>query len=101
MYSLGSIMFEISQKKKHLFICPKVPLLIRQIWMYQRSNTTGATNVAGIGYSSRLHELIPFELDSRRSIFNCQLLDVDQCMKQTYLYRWYPLFQAQWNICDQ
>jgi len=22
-------------------------------------------------------------------------------MKQTYLYLWYPLFQAQWDICDQ
>jgi hypothetical protein len=22
-------------------------------------------------------------------------------MKQTYLYMWYPLFQAQWDRCDQ
>ena len=22
-------------------------------------------------------------------------------MKQTYLYLWYPLFQAQWDKCDQ
>ena len=22
-------------------------------------------------------------------------------MKQTYLYLWYPLFQAQWDRCDQ
>jgi hypothetical protein len=22
-------------------------------------------------------------------------------MKQTYLYLWYPLFQAEWDRCDQ
>ena len=27
--------------------------------------------------------------------------DVGQGMKQTYLYLWYPLFQAQWDRCDQ
>jgi hypothetical protein len=26
---------------------------------------------------------------------------VGQGMKQTYLYLWYPLFQAQWDRCDQ
>ena len=26
---------------------------------------------------------------------------VDQGMKQTYLYLWYPLFQAQCDRCDQ
>jgi hypothetical protein len=26
---------------------------------------------------------------------------VGQGMKQTYLYQWYPLFQAQWDRCDQ
>jgi hypothetical protein len=26
---------------------------------------------------------------------------VVQGMTQTYLYLWYPLFQAQWDICDQ
>ena len=25
----------------------------------------------------------------------------DQGMKQTYLYLWYPLFQAEWDRCDQ
>jgi hypothetical protein len=27
--------------------------------------------------------------------------DVGQDMKQTYLYMWYPLFQVQWDRCDQ
>jgi hypothetical protein len=26
---------------------------------------------------------------------------VGQGMKQTYLYLWYPLLKAQWDICDQ
>jgi hypothetical protein len=26
---------------------------------------------------------------------------VSQGMKQTYLYLWYPLFQAQWDRCGQ
>ena len=30
-----------------------------------------------------------------------QFLDVGQGMKQTYLYLRYPLFQAQWDRCDQ
>jgi aspartyl/asparaginyl beta-hydroxylase (cupin superfamily) len=32
---------------------------------------------------------------------HCQFRDVCQGMKQTYLYLWYPLFQAQWNRSDQ
>jgi hypothetical protein len=28
-------------------------------------------------------------------------LGVGQGMKQTYVYMWYPLFQAQWDRCDQ
>jgi hypothetical protein len=31
----------------------------------------------------------------------CQFRGECQRMKQTYLYLWYPLFQAQWDICDQ
>ena len=31
----------------------------------------------------------------------CQFRGVGQGMKQTYLYLWYPLFQAQWDRCDQ
>jgi hypothetical protein len=31
----------------------------------------------------------------------CQFRGVDQGMKQTYLYLWYPLFQAQWDRCVQ
>jgi hypothetical protein len=29
---------------------------------------------------------------------HCQFSDVDQGMKKTYLYLWYPLFQAQQNL---
>ena len=32
---------------------------------------------------------------------HCQSRGVGQGMKQIYLYLWYPLFQAQWNICEQ
>ena len=32
---------------------------------------------------------------------HCQFRDVGQVMKLTYLHMWYPLFQAQWNRCDQ
>jgi hypothetical protein len=32
---------------------------------------------------------------------HCQFRGVGQDMKQTYLYLWYPLFQAQWERCDQ
>ena len=32
---------------------------------------------------------------------HCQFLDVDQGMKQTYLYLWDHLFQAQKDRCDQ
>ena len=32
---------------------------------------------------------------------HCQIRGVGQGMKQTYLYLWYPLFQAQWDRCDQ
>ena len=32
---------------------------------------------------------------------HCQFRGVGQGMKQTYLYLWYPLFQAQWDRCDQ
>ena len=28
---------------------------------------------------------------------HCQFRGVCQGMKQIYLYRWYPLFQAQWD----
>ena len=31
----------------------------------------------------------------------CRFRGVGQSMKQTYLYLWYPLFQAQWDRCDQ
>ena len=32
---------------------------------------------------------------------HCRLRGVGQGMKQTYLYLWYPLFQAKWDRCDQ
>jgi hypothetical protein len=32
---------------------------------------------------------------------NCPFRGVGQGVKQTYLYLWYNLFQAQWDICDQ
>jgi hypothetical protein len=32
---------------------------------------------------------------------HCQFQGAGQGMKQTYLYLWYPLFQAQWDRCDQ
>jgi hypothetical protein len=32
---------------------------------------------------------------------HCQFRGVGQGMKQTYLYLWYPLFQARWDRCDQ
>ena len=32
---------------------------------------------------------------------HCQFRGACQGMKQTQLYLWYPLFQAQWHICDQ
>ena len=32
---------------------------------------------------------------------DCRFRGVGQDMKPTYLYLWYPLFQAQWDICDQ
>ena len=32
---------------------------------------------------------------------HCRFRDVGQCMKQTYLYMWYPSLQAQWDRCDQ
>ena len=32
---------------------------------------------------------------------HCQCRGVGQGMKQTYLYLCYPLFQAQWDRCDQ
>jgi hypothetical protein len=32
---------------------------------------------------------------------HCQFRGVGQGMKQTYLYLWYPLFQAQWDRCVQ
>jgi hypothetical protein len=32
---------------------------------------------------------------------HCRFRSVGQGMKQTYLYLWYPLFQAQWDWCDQ
>jgi hypothetical protein len=32
---------------------------------------------------------------------HCWFRGVGQGMKQTYLYLWYPLFQAQWDRCDQ
>ena len=30
-----------------------------------------------------------------------QFQGIGKGMKQTYLYLWYPLFQAHWNKCDQ
>ena len=30
-----------------------------------------------------------------------RLMTCDQSMKQKYMYLWYPLFQAQWDRCDQ
>jgi hypothetical protein len=32
---------------------------------------------------------------------HCQFRGVGQGMKQTYLYLWYLLFQAQWDRCDR
>ena len=32
---------------------------------------------------------------------HCQLRGVGQGINQTYLYLWYPLFQVQWDRCDQ
>ena len=32
---------------------------------------------------------------------HCQFWGVGQGMKQTYLYLWYPLFQVQWDRCNQ
>jgi hypothetical protein len=32
---------------------------------------------------------------------HCQFRGVGQDMKQQYMYMWYPLFQAQWDRCDQ
>jgi len=32
---------------------------------------------------------------------HCQCRGGGQGMKQTYLYLWHPLFQAQWDICDK
>ena len=32
---------------------------------------------------------------------HCQFEGVGQGMKQTYMYLWYPLFEAQWDRCDQ
>jgi hypothetical protein len=32
---------------------------------------------------------------------HCQFRDVGQCMKQTYMYMYYPFFQAQWYRYDQ
>ena len=32
---------------------------------------------------------------------HCQFRGVGQGLKQTYMYLWYPLFQAQWDRCDQ
>jgi hypothetical protein len=32
---------------------------------------------------------------------HCQFRGAGQGMKQTYLYLWYPLFQAQWDRYDQ
>jgi hypothetical protein len=32
---------------------------------------------------------------------HCRFRGVGLGMKQAYLYLWYPLFQAQWDRCDQ
>jgi hypothetical protein len=32
---------------------------------------------------------------------HCRFRGVGQGIKQTYLYLWYPLFQAQWDRSDQ
>jgi hypothetical protein len=39
--------------------------------------------------------------DSFLSGPHCQYRGVCQGMQQTYLYMWYPLFQTQWDRCDQ
>ena len=41
--------------------------------------------------------VVMFQNMSTMSISKC----ISQGMKQTQLYLWYPLFQAQWDICDQ
>ena len=38
---------------------------------------------------------------SRVTAPHCQFRGVGQCLKQTLLYLWYHLFQAQWARCDQ
>ena len=46
-------------------------------------------------------EIIPFVVVSFLTVPHCQFRGVGQGMKQTILYLWYPLFQAQWDRCDQ
>jgi hypothetical protein len=46
------------------------------------------------------------EIISRRKVpfltdLHSQFRGVGQGMKQTYLYLWSPLLQAQWDRCDQ
>jgi hypothetical protein len=46
-------------------------------------------------------EIISFVVVSFLTASHCQCRGVGQGMKQTYLFLWYPLFQAQWDRCDQ
>jgi hypothetical protein len=41
-------------------------------------------------------EIISFVVKLRSNRPHCQFRGVGQCMKHTYLYLWYPLFQAQY-----
>ena len=46
--------------------------------------------------------IISFVLNvSFLSVPHYQFPGAGQGMKQSYLYLWYPLFQAQWDRCDQ
>jgi hypothetical protein len=44
-------------------------------------------------------------IDDVLSVYNsrphCEFRGVGQGMKQTWLFLWYPVFQAQWDRCDQ
>jgi hypothetical protein len=52
-----------------------------------------------IGFITMLTRRVP-QWEHWNNLF-CQFRVVGQGMEQTYLYLWYPLFQAQWNRCDQ
>jgi hypothetical protein len=36
-----------------------------------------------------------------RTVLHCQFRGIGQGMKKTYLYLWYPLFQARWDRFEQ